>query len=766
MSARFGISLWMAWSVSLSAFAQLVPIGQWRDELVYKNANGVAAAQDRVYCSTESSVYSVHLTDFSMEKLTKVTGLSDIATVGVYYSQHHQLLLIIYANSNIDIFQQGEVHNISDIKRKNILGDKTIYSVHFSEDVAYLACGFGVVVLDLKKREIKDTYSITSNPGGTPVKGIADDGTYLYVTTTAGVFRALKNDPFLVDFNRWTLLGPAYGLYAASYSDVVQFQDKIYLARGDSLFVQQGDSWILYYRRPNCNIVDLTVSDSMMFASHIGNGCTAVTFFYADGRRDSFFSAQPKQAVWAGGYVWIADLYQGLLRVKDQYAEPIYPNGPYTSRVFALAVNSNSHSVYVAPGGWTPSYYFTFNRDGFFTKIDGWWSHYNYENTPGLTDSFDFVAVAIYKPTGRVFFGSLWNGLVEFDDTDKIVAQYSKKNSTLAGTVGDSLRVKATGIAFDRYGNMWVSNLGALDPIVCRKADGQWLRLKPSFPIEQNWVTHVLVDNYDQVWFVLPRNGLMVLNHGGSLESTADDQYKKLINVPGSGNLPTLQVNCFAKDQDGTIWVGTDQGIAVFYCPGALFSASGCEAQRIVVTSGGFAGYLLETEIVNTIAIDGANRKWIGTNNGLWLFSADGTQQLAHFTADNSPLFSNNVLALAIDQGTGEVYVGTDRGIIVYRGDAIQGTPGTCQPLVYPNPVRENYQGPVVISGLGQNAEVKITDAYGDLVYQTKALGGQALWDGRTVGGRRVPTGVYMVWSMESNGSSTCMTRLLVIGNE
>jgi hypothetical protein len=311
---------------------------------------------------------------------------------------------------------------------------------------------------------------------------------------------------------------------------------------------------------------------------------------------------------------------------------------------------------------------------------------------------------------------------------------------------------------------MWVSNIGALVPICVRKDDETWLEFQPPFSLDQNWLTQIAFDDYNQVWFVIPRQGIMVFNYGTDLENKSDDLFKKLINVPGQGNLPSLNVNCMATDRDGNIWVGTDIGVTVFYCPGDVLTEFGCDAQQIVITaSDGYNGYLLGTENVKRIAIDGANRKWFATDNGVWLFSEDGTEQILNFNADNSPLLSDFVTSLDIDNTTGEVYIGTEKGLIVYRSDATQGPSNSCAPLVYPNPVRENYQGPIAISGIVNDAEIKITDAEGNLIYKTQALGGQVIWDGKNYNGERAGTGVYLVFASNEDGSATCITKLLVI---
>ena len=173
---------------------------------------------------------------------------------------------------------------------------------------------------------------------------------------------------------------------------------------------------------------------------------------------------------------------------------------------------------------------------------------------------------------------------------------------------------------------------------------------------------------------------------------------------------------------------------------------------------------LLETEVVGAIAVDGANRKWRGTQaSGAFLVSQDGTRELAHFTAENSPLPSNNITAITIDGITGEVFFATDQGIISYRGEATDGVREATCASVFPNPVRESYQGPVAITGLAADSDVRITDIAGNLVYKTTSLGGQAIWPATDLAGQRVSTGVYLGMAADPTGATTCNTKVLVV---
>jgi flagellar hook assembly protein FlgD len=143
--------------------------------------------------------------------------------------------------------------------------------------------------------------------------------------------------------------------------------------------------------------------------------------------------------------------------------------------------------------------------------------------------------------------------------------------------------------------------------------------------------------------------------------------------------------------------------------------------------------------------------------------SEDGTTELQHFTTDNSPLVSDNIITIAINQGNGEVFFGTEKGIISYKGTATEGALTHTDVYAYPNPVRESYTGTIAIKGLVTDADVKITDISGALIYQTKALGGQAVWDGKNFVGEKAHTGIYLVFSTNEDGSQTVVTKIMIV---
>lgn len=751
-----------------SLLSQSPGIGQWRTHLPYRNVTSLADAGDKIYCSGNVTIFSYDKETSVVQGFDKITGLSDIGVRLVAYSEENEVLLIAYNNTNIDLLHKNSIINVSDIKRKAIAGEKTINSVYFLEELAYLSCSFGIVVLDLEKIEIKDTYIIGEAGANLNVNALSSDEFYFYAATSDGIKRASRNSPNLANFQEWVLQD--ISLPVSASDDIVSFGNNIYTVISDTVFKLEANSWNYYYSSADWRIRDLSATDQYLIFSESStvelNGRLLRTD--QDGVQeyihDDYISI-PSQAVYdKNGTLWVADFLQGLVRIEQGRTWwPISPNGPDAINVKNISVNRNQ--VWVAPGGINASWGHSFDPHGFYSFTDNQWRNYNQYTNQEIIDLISFFEVLVHPSDDIVYYGTFWNGLLEVNHGNLI--HYTTANSSLEIATGDPPRIKVTGLALDNNNNLWVSNLGSENFISVKKPDGAWQSFKPNFRIEGSYVSQMVVDDWDQKWIVVPRganSGILVFNHGVDIDNTNDgDQFRLLRSNDGVSNLHTNEIFSIAKDLDGEIWVGTAEGITVFYCPSSIFSEQSCQAQRILVTVDGFTGYLLESEVINTIAIDGANRKWIGTNNGVWLLSAEGTQQLAYFTEDNSPLLSNIITDIAIDGKTGEVFIGTDRGLISYQGEATAGEDSHEEVLVYPNPVKHDYNGPIAIRGLANNADVKITDVSGTLIYQTIALGGQAVWNGRSPNGNRAKSGVYLVFSTNEDGSSKYVAKLLIV---
>ena len=235
----------------------------------------------------------------------------------------------------------------------------------------------------------------------------------------------------------------------------------------------------------------------------------------------------------------------------------------------------------------------------------------------------------------------------------------------------------------------------------------------------------------------------------------------------GNGNLPSNNVTAVAVDFDDEIWIGTEDGFVVLYNSAGVFGSTNVDASRILVNFEGNVEQLLDDTPISDIEIDGGNRKWIATaSTGIFLLSADGQEVITHFTKENSPLISDNILDMEFDYQTGELFIVTDIGLVSYRSDATQGDPEYSNVTVFPNPVKPDYFGPITIQGIRYDSDVKITDVAGNLVYQTTSNGGTATWNGKTLTGENVPGGIYMIWTAtneKKDGQNKKVAKVAVI---
>jgi len=282
-----------------------------------------------------------------------------------------------------------------------------------------------------------------------------------------------------------------------------------------------------------------------------------------------------------------------------------------------------------------------------------------------------------------------------------------------------------------------------------------------------NYVSNIAIDDENHKWVANVRDGgVLVYNHGLDISNSTDDAYKVLTKDIGNGALASNTINCLVKDKRGEMWVGTSAGLSIFSSPENVFNGTesgSFDSRQIVIKTGLVYSNFLGGENINCITIDGANRKWIGTNNGAWLVSSDGYTVIHNFTTKNSSILDNNVLSIGIDNNTGEVFFGTLKGMVSFMGNATETSPDFSNIEIYPNPIKPNFIGDISIKGLAENVNVKITDIAGNLVAETFSNGGFATWNGRNFSGSKVATGVYLVFAANKDGSKSIVGKLLFV---
>lgn len=775
---RYFISLCIIvflFGVPSKLLAQGIAIGQWRTHLPYDRVNDVELADELVYAATPYEIFVYNTSDNRLRLLNKVNGLSDIGISTIRYNKAHKTLLVAYTNTNIDLVRPDRIVNINDIKNKDLIGNKTINNVTFNGKYAYLSCGFGIVVIDIEREEVYDTYLIGNLGAFLNVFDIEIFNNTLYAATESGIYYASLSSPNLADYNQWTrdtrLRHPTF-----RYNQIEAFGGKLYanhsrnIFDADTMFVFDGNSWNYFDRSNNALHRQFRAySDRFLLVNHFNvyvydQNMNLLQSIYAPENA----GVEPLAAAYDGkGNIWVADRRRGLLRTHNNgfSAESLMPNGPASNRVYELKARGNS--VWVASGGRRNDWGKMYLIDGVYAFNGSEWKNFNYSNTSGFDTISDYVSVAIDPQNpGKAFVGTWQTGVVEFTNFEKTNI-YSRNNSSLGPWLADPSLVNISGLDFDGFNNLWVANTGATNVLSMRKPNGEW----KSFFLGSNAsgidIANMIVDKNNNKWIIRRSEGkIMVFNDNKTWDNPSDDQLKILTSSPGSGNIPGNSVFSMAVDMDGAVWVGTDKGPVVFYNPERIFqSGVNFDAQQILVPRNdgtGQADFLLGSEKVLSIAVDGANKKWFGTENGVFLMSKDGLEEVFHFTTDNSPLLSNTVNSIAIT-ADGEVFFGTPNGIISFKGNATEPQPVNSDVYAYPNPVRPEYSGPIAIKGLVRDALVKITDLSGNLVFQTRSEGGQAIWDGRILNGNHVKPGVYLVFISDNFGIETLVTKIMVM---
>jgi hypothetical protein len=754
----------------LHALSQGLPIGHWRHHLPNNRIIAITETPDRIIGASPYALLLYNKEDNSISKFDKVQGLSDFGITTIAFAEAHKLLVVGYENGNIDIVRDDKTTNIPDIRMASIIGSKKINHITIVGNMAYLSCDFGIVELNLNNLLINDTFYIGPDGGLVSVYGLVHTGSHFFAATNQGVITASAQAPNLADYKNWQRMHitglPNEVFTRATYHNgrvIVNLSNQ----QGDFLYHYDGMGWQLFnpwndnynYRKPNitssggqlliCNNVFLDIFDeNLSFVRRVQ------TYENADVRAlDALIDHT--------GTLWIGDQFEGLVReISTGTYEHIILPGPPTANAFGLGAGGGK--IWVAPGNISRGGSNTWNQDGVFIFEDEKWSSYSRWTVDALTSVWDIIRITPDPSNPTKAIATTWtSGILEISTTG-VENRFDHTNSTLRRRFEIEDFTRIGGVAFDRKGNLWVTNSQVERPLSVKKPNGQWLSFAGSGYVGSSQVVgNIIIDQSDQKWIALHQGGGIFLFSENSLDVNNDFKARRLTT---SNGLPSNEVFSLAVDRSGYVWVGTDAGVAVFYAPSRAFSGDAFNAQLIIVDQDGFGGYLFEDETINAITVDGSNKKWFGTTrSGAFLLSADARETMFNFNTNNSPLPSNNILDIAIDEITGEVFFATDKGLVSFRGLATAGSTTHTDVYAYPNPVRPGYNGYIAIKGLVTNALIKITDINGNLVHETISEGGQAVWNGQDLFGRRPATGVYLVFSTNEDGSETMVTKVLFI---
>ena len=746
--------------------------GTWQIYPAYSVATYHEQVGSCIYALMESKLMAYDTEDTSIKTFSSHQQLNDDAISFIRLCPEAKRLVIVYDNGNIDLLStedDADVINVASLKESNLQG-KDVNHVQVKGKNAYLSTGFGLLVIDVDQGIVMRTYQL-----GRTVKASAVTDHYIYAGTTEGVYRGNLTDN-LMDKTNWKLVDSNVN------ATLMETFDNCVWARSAKGLFSITESETAFVKSLNNAPDYISVGDAGLVAGTIYN-----IFVYSsrNDRKQYSGSYNFKHLTLNGKTFWASEGIAGLqsyeLNENNQFkvvTRNIRYNSPLHDYSYHLHLLPDKRLL-VAGGNWD---YASANRPGtaMFMDADGTWTNFDASSATAIEPEAQFINVTDVRQdpndAAHHYVGTARNGLYEFRD-GVCVKNFTCDNSPLLSILPDNQYPKhyvvASALNYDGEGNLWVINAHTDTVFKVIRPNGSWVRLRYADMGNVDCVDQTLFDSRGWLWLNNRRmtdRGIYCLDYNGTLTAQADDRHclhSGITNQDGLQYKPD-QYYCFAEDRDGNIWVGTNLGPFVITEPENFFNADFTYEQVKVAREdgSGLADYLLTGIPVLCIKVDGANRKWIGTESaGVYLISDDCQEEIYHFTAENSPLLSNAVFDIAIDGDNGKVYFATGLGLCSFMADATEPAGVLEEDAVYafPNPVNPGYDGPITIRGLVERSEVKILSSSGQLIHQGTSVGGTYTWDGRDRNGHKVSTGIYIIIAGNQEGSKAVKAKVAII---
>lgn len=753
------------------AHAQMA-VGEWQAHMAYGATSSNVCFAGKVFALSSGSLFSYDPEDEDILTYDLTNLLSDIYITHIAVCETQRKLVIVYDNGNIDLMDaHGEIYNITDLKNSP-LTDKSVNSLTIEGHLAYLGTQTGITIVNVERKEISNTYTLGKRVNACAITG----GYILAAIPDDGLYRGRLTDN-LLDIKNWTRIktetfnrlavaeGTLYGTIPGNALLTINPAD------GGHAILAQGN--FTHLDVVNGKMTAITQEGKMHLfgpADHhetidMPQGVTDISYGNA-----TYWISSPQEGM--AGYT----LHENKL---TQSVAPLVLNAPGRNLFFRMFIQHGR--LYTCGGGIYLTPYTNPGTIQIMNLSTGEWTNYDGSGIPALTGKrFEDVTCLAVDPNDpdHLFASTAGWGVHEFKQGE-FTTLYNKDNSTVLPVMSYPSITYTDGLKYDHQGNLWLMCASAEKGISIYTREGEWTSLAHETFHRKATLRHTFFDSRGWLWCVSPNhtnNGIFILDWAETAADPSDDRsiyLSTFYNQDGDkmSDASMAYIHCIAEDKKGDIWVGTGDGVWQITNPARLLDEGNqtpvVNHVKVPRNDGtNFADYLLDGTAINAIAIDGANRKWIGTaRNGLFLFSEDGLEEIHHFTTTNSPLPSDEIQSIAVDESGGMVYVGTSRGLVSYQSDASEAQPSFSESLVraYPNPVHPDYEGYIRITGLMQNSVVKITDAMGNLIHEGTSVGGSFSWNGRNAKGRRAASGIYHVMATDEKGEEGIVTKIVVI---
>jgi ligand-binding sensor domain-containing protein len=764
---------------SLLFSAQTDYSDSWEDFYSYNNVKDFVKVDATIYALADNAVFTYNISTKEISKFSSVQGLSGETTSSIHYNTSYQRLFIGYENGLLEVIDNdGSITISSDIVNFNQSGEKSINHMKEFDDKLYLSTPFGVVVYDIKKLEFGDTFFIGNNSSSLAVNQIEVYNGLIYAATDTGVFTADITSDLLIDFNNWN-----EQFSGRNFSQISLFDNQLYVAEGTRLY-RLNEGALIEVRNFFQNILAIKPSPShlsvtLKTSAEVLDSSMNSVFRFA---KTTEFDFTLNNSYFENDIVFLASKEFGILNSNSSQVASfteIHPEGPVFNDVFSITAQDNS--LWVVYGGYSGTNSPNLNKYGFSQFNGENWINTPYDPSLPVTD---LTHVSIDSNSeNRVYIGSFGStsqlnslstgGLAVVED-NKITNFYNNLNSPLddIDTREAYVSIRVAGTAFDNQGNLWVTNVGVLSELKKLSQSGQWTSYNLS-SLTTNKIAiglnEIIADRNGIKWIGTRSNGVYAFSENGN-------RMKALVATTNLGNLPDLNVRSVAVDSNNRVWLGTKSGLVVYSNASGVFDDNTPNANPVVINGNedGFGERLLGDQTVNSIVIDGAENKWFGTDNGGVIYTnPDGQKTLANFSMQNSPLPSNQIIKIAVDNSSGKVYFATNKGIVAYNSNVAPFGEVLSDVYAYPNPALKNHET-VTIDGrngthLPKGTNVKILDVAGNLVYESNVVegqelqGGKVVWGKKNLAGNKVASGIYIVLLSNEDASETAVTKIAIV---
>lgn len=779
-------------------FPTAEPFEYWIDHLPYNTFHHVDQLGELTFAAADQGLLIFNDEAGEYERFSTINGLSDAGITALCADPSSGQVWMGYASGRIDIWTPNQgFRNLNAIEESpQYNGLKTINDITFHDGRAYIATDFGIVEFNTGNFLAERTFILGPNSTPTSITALATTPAgMLYAVTpqlrSQALIRRGQLSENLVFYANWSPL-TSTATWEGNHLCYDPSQSAIILAKqgnidSELLRLDSDSTFTTFFTTPQ-TIADLNSSTegtnlvaTLDFNIMLFEGGTQTTNISSALFPPGSFNPICATFDESSENVFIGNFKSGLIRSRNLSANKIImPNSPYSDRIYKLRAyglgrnnpvvpNSNPYAdpyrgneggMFLLSGALNDLWTRTFVADGIGRYSGQNWAHTDRNKLYGLTD---FIDAAYHNDgtTEKLYLSSWGGGLVEITNDDT-TAHYNTTNTdgVLKGVNGNASDLRTGGVCFDENGTLWGVQSLVTTPLYSMDTEGNFTAHTLSPGADAVALKDVVIS--DGMIFIQSRtNGIY-----GYTQKDGASLRRQITSGVGSGNLPSDKVLSMAVDQDGELWIGTDEGIVVLYSPENIFDGTGnVDARPILFEEDGVVQKLLGETPITSIFVDGGNRKWIGTRGaGIFLVNPDGLQTIHQFTSSNSPLLSNSIVDISADPTSGEVLIATDKGLIGYRGDASPAYTGSEPELhLFPNPVRPNYNGPIFIQGCQENARLKITDITGALVYETLANGGQASWEGTFLDGTKVPSGVYLIYATDDLGEVVAQGKVLIV---